>query len=362
MNAHYDIPRTSYEFSGNIFIFHCFDVGDDINLEKVRETQALVRVPFTQPKYFKNYHIPMAVELPRPHATSTCISAKLHSFGVISLVYKISFTQTLEELRTEIEKIDYEYRELSIFDAGAIFKRIKPYIKQAKFFHLRSSYVVIQVNPVATIDINSLKKEYGGIIASTLRFETKSLSEYQKNEILETAIGYYRGDLVIIDTNAAFAYDDEYDDLLHLVEFANMQQLELQFYDRVLDQQLNTAYEQEVKKLPISAYMPFIGAVKTDPIGDLGKLKVDISVITERLENSIKLAGEAYYTELYSLLNQKLDLINWKDSINHKLSIIHDISSVYQNKVDAVREDLLSMLVIVLIFIELIVGIMHYFK
>ena len=28
-----------------------------------------------------------------------------------------------------------------------------------------------------------------------LRFETESLSEYQKNEILESAIGYYRGDL-----------------------------------------------------------------------------------------------------------------------------------------------------------------------
>ena len=45
----------------------------------------------------------------------------------------------------------------------------------------------------------------------------KHLSEYQKNEILETAIGYYRGDLIIIDTEAAFVYDDEYEDTLDLV-------------------------------------------------------------------------------------------------------------------------------------------------
>ena len=134
-----------------------------------------------------------------------------------------------------------------------------------------------------------------------MRFETETLSEYQKNEILESAIGYYRGDLIIVDTEAAFIYDDEYEEVLDLFEFANMQQLELQYFDRVLDQQLNVVYEREIRKLPLLSYLPFIGALKSDPVGDLGKLKVDISVITERLENSIKLAGEAYYSELYSL-------------------------------------------------------------
>ena len=93
-----------------------------------------------------------------------------------------------------------------------------------------------------------------------------------------------------------------------------------------------------------------------------GKLKVDISVITERLENSIKLVGEAYYTELYELLVEKLDINNWKESINRKLAIILDVRTVYENKVDALREDLLSVLVVVLIFIEICVGLLHYYK
>lgn len=352
-----------HEFSGHIFIFHAYDVGDDINLDKVKEEQLLVRRPLVLSKYFKNYHIPIAVELPHPHMSSRLISAKLHNFGVITLAYKIPFTQTLEELRADISNIEDEYLEQSVIDAGSIYKRIKTEVKQAKFFHLRKSYVVIQVDPHAEhSDTVLFKQNYGNDIASILRFETETLSEYQKNEILESAMGYYRGDLIIIDTEAAFVYGYEFEDIMDLFEFANMQQLELQYFDRVLDQQLNSVYEREIKRLPLKSYLPFFGALSNDPVGDLGKLKVDISVITERLENSIKLSGEAYYSEVFSVLTEKLDIAQWKESIHRKLDIIIDIRTVYENKVDAVREDLLSVLIIVLIFIEMTVGILHYLK
>lgn len=354
--------NSSHIFSGNIFIYYAFDVGEDINLENIQEHQLLVRRPLQLSKYFKNYHIPLAVELPHPHTSSRCMSVKLHSFGVISLTYKIPFNESLEDVRTHIDDIEDEYREQSVIDAGTLFKRIKSEIKQPKFFHLRKSYVLIQVDPEPQIDIVTLKGEFGSLIASILRFETVTLSEFQKNEILASAIGYYRGDLIIIDTEAAFIYDDEYAEVLDMFEFANLQQLELQYFDRLLDQQLGAVYERQIKKLPFKSYMPFIGVLKSDPVGDLGKLRVDISVITERLENSIKLAGEAYYSEIYALLVAKLDIANWKESINRKLDIIKDVRTVYENKVDALREDLLSVLIIVLIFIEMIVGILQYFK
>ncbi len=349
-------------FTGNIFIFHAFDVGEDIDLDAVKDKQLLVRRPLILSKYFKNYHIPLAVELPHPHTSTKCQSAKLHNFGVITLAYTIAFEESLEELRTHLNQVDDEFREQSVIDAGTLFKRIKSEIKQPKFFHIRRSYVLIQIDPDPSIDLINLKEEFGSTIASLLRFETEFLSEYQKNEILDSAIGYYRGDLIIIDTEAAFMYDDEYEEVLDLFEFANMQQLELQYFDRLLDQQMSVVYEREIKALPIHSYIPFVGALKSDPIGDLGKLKVDISVITERLENSIKLAGEAYYSEIYTLLVEKLDIKNWKESINRKLAIILDVRTVYQNKVDALREDLLSVLIIVLIFIETVVAILAYIK
>ena len=76
----------NHQFTGNIFIFHAFDVGEELNLEQVKDKQPLSRRPFILSKYFKNYHTPLAVELPHPHSSSRLISTKLHNFGVISLL------------------------------------------------------------------------------------------------------------------------------------------------------------------------------------------------------------------------------------------------------------------------------------
>jgi hypothetical protein len=343
-------------FSGNIFIFYAFDIGEDLNLDAIKQSNILRTVPIALPRYFKNYHIPLAVELP-DLKNSKCVSARIHHFGVIALTYQIPFRGTLEEICKKTTILDGEYKKQSSTDAAAIYNLIKGFTKQSHFFYLRSSYVVLQIDPLPTINVIDLKNKYGGLIASTLVFETTTLAETQKKEILDSSTGYYRGDLIIISTDAAFVYDEEYYEILDLFEFANIHKLELQYFDRLLDQRLNFVYEKRAITPPLSAYLPFITI--SDPIGDLERLKVDISVIAERLEGSIKLADEPYYTEIYTLLSDKQDLRGWKESIDKKLSIIKEIQEVYYNKIDVIREDLLSVLIIVLIFIEIIIGIIQ---
>jgi len=350
-------------FTGNIFIFHAFDVGDDINVEKIEKSSNVKTVPLTLSKYFKNYHRPVAVQLPNPESSPSCVSCKIHNFGVISFTYKIPFQGTLESMRKDLNSFDYKFYEQSSRDVKVVFEHIKEFISKSLFYQTRSSYSVIQVDPqLDTVNIASLKENYGGILASALRFETETLAEYQKNEMLESAIGYFRGDLIIVDSYAAFLYDAEYEELLDFFEFANIQQLELRYFDRVLDQQLNAIYEGRVGKVPVRAYFPFIGAISSDPVSFLGKLKADISVITERLEGGIKLAGEPYYSELYALLIEKLDIKNWNNAIDRKLAIIKDVQIVYQHKMEGVKEDILTLLIIILIFTELVVGILSYLK
>lgn len=351
-------------FTGSVYIFHSFDVGDDIKLDQIRARHLLKtrRVPLS--RYFKNYHIPLVVEPPAQQPDSErCDQAKIHSFGVISLRYKIPFELTLSELREKITTLDTHYESVALRDAKDMYSYITPVIKQPRFFHLRKSYLSIQVNPRPELpDAVQFKEQYGTMIASMVRFETESLAQDQMEEILDSGIGYYRGDLIIVDREAAFIYDDEYDDILDFLEFGTLQQLELQYFDRVLDQRLNTVYEQEVKRLPLTAYLPFWGTVISDPVEELGKLRVDISVITERLESSIKLVGEPYYVELYNVIIEKFDLKKWKESVANKLSIIHDISSVYESKVETMRQDLFSILIIILIFMEFLVGMLNYLR
>jgi len=347
-------------FTGNIFIFHAFDIGDDINLGQVAKMRAINTIPLPFPKHFKNYHIPLTIELPHPHESARNIGCKLHNFGAISLTYKIPFEDSLQNIRQQFTELHNEYHEQSVLDAKSVFKKIEPAVGKARFFQTHTSYAVIQVDPVLqNTDIQEFKKIFGNIIVSTLRFEQVALSEEQKNEILDDAIGYFRGDLIVIDTDTAFVYDAQYEEILDFFEFANVQLVELQYFDRLLDRRLNKIYEGEEGRDPsLRAYLPLIGMKTSDPVEQLGKLKVDISVITERLESSIKVVGEPYFYELYELLGKKLDIKNWRNGIDRKLSIIHDMQSTYQHRIDIIREDILSILVIVLIFIELIIGIL----
>jgi len=364
MDQKEDSINQSHTFTGNIYIFQAFDVGDDINLEQIKDLKKLQVKQLSLPKYFKHYDKPLAVNLPNKDESPACISTKIHNFGAVSFTYKIPFSDTLKNIRKNLDAIDHGFETQSVNDLKAVYNAIKSTIKKPYFYQTRLSYLLIQVDPQPAVfsDTVQLKEAYGNMIASMLRFETESLSEAQVSEILESTMGYFRGDLIVVDTGASFAYDSEYEEILDLFEFANIQQLELQYFDHTLDTQLNALYEGKVGKLSPKAYIPFIGTLSSSPVDDLGKLRVDISVITERLESSIKFAGEPYFSELYELLTNKLDLKNWKEGIERKLSIIQDIRQVFQHKVDYAREDLLSVLITILILIELIVGLLSYFK
>ena len=113
----------SHEFSGHIYIFQSFDVGDMIDLEAVKKQGAVTLLPLHLSKYFKNYHIPLEIEMPRievsqgEQATQHIDSVKLHNFGVITIRYKVPFTSSLDTLRTKIEELDNHFVEIIFYFA-----------------------------------------------------------------------------------------------------------------------------------------------------------------------------------------------------------------------------------------------------
>ncbi len=354
-------------FKGNILLFYAFDVGDDIDLEAIKQKSLVDVCAAPLSAYFKNYHIPLAYRMPEEPVKETgilsgssCISSKLHHFGVMSLCYRIPFEDTFEDLKVKIIEIKKSFDEKSEIDAKETFKKVYPYIKKSRFYSLKNSYFALHVYPLKEkITAEEFKELYGSKIASLLRLEVYALSDYQMDEILASSIGYYGQDLIIVDSSASFVYDDEYYEPLEFFEFANIQKLELQYFDRVLDQKLNYFYAQKAYKVPLTAYIPLLGQQIELPISRLAKLRVDISVVTERLENSIKMAGEAYYSHLYAMLVEKLSIKEWQTSINRKLAIMHDLYAVYQDRLDTVHEEILTVVIIILIAMEAMLAFMR---
>lgn len=346
------------KLEGNVLFLYTYDVGDDVDLNAVRNRGLVPVKSVALSPFFKNYHIPLSFHMPAEPGSkedSDCISSKIYSFGALSFCYRVPFEATFDELQDKLLELDEEYEEKSEADAKRVYQRILRAVKKPTFYLLKNSYMIVQVDP-STIKMppREFKSLFGEKIARILRFETKKLSEYQTHDILEATTGYYGEDFVVIDSQAAFIYDEEYFEAIEFFELANVQKLELQYFDRVLYEKLNKFYSQGAYKVPKRAYFPIFGRLLDAPISQLARLRVDISVITERLENSIDMAGEAYYSNLYAMLVERLQLEEWKESINKKLSIVRDIYTIYQDHLDAIHEEILTFVIIILIAIEAI--------
>jgi len=355
--------KQAQKVTGNILLFYAFDLGDDIDLVKIDRKGLVQTYKIPQSHYFKEYHTPLAFWILEQEGSKLlerqdAILNKIHHFGVVSLCYKIPFNASFDRLKEKVIEVKAEYDKKSYADAKAIFKKIHSAITKPHFYNLKNDYYAVHVNPLkGPISADEFKEEYGSKIASLLRLETAVLSAYQQDEILESTTGYYGEDLIIIDSEASFVYDDEFFEPMEFFESATIQQLELQYYDRVLDKRLNYFYRQKQYKVPLRAYIPLIGRRLALPAARLVRLRVDISVITERLENSIKRTGDAYFSKLYSMLVEKLSLEEWRDSINRKLDIIGDLHEVHQGHFDTFHEEMLTMVIIILIAIELTVAL-----
>ncbi len=348
-------------FSGNILLFYAFDIGDDISFDIIKNRGLLTVCEVPLSGYFKHYHVPLsfrlqdyAMEDEAARDMTSCIVSKLYHFGVVSFCYRVPFEGTLDELKTKTIQVKKEFDYQAELDAKHCFESISSAITSPHFYNQDNSYFAVQVHPRFEHDVSSekFKEKYGGKVASLLKLEQQALSDYQKDKILASTIGYYGEDWIIIDSEGSFIYDDEYFEPLEFLESINVQKLELQYFDRLLDHKLEFFYAQKQYSLPRFSYIPLMHEYIDSPVSRLAKLRVDISVITERLENSIKLADDSYYAQIYHLLVEKLSIKEWRDSINRKLVIIQDLYRVYQDRLDTIHEQILTVVIIVLIAFE----------
>lgn len=348
---------------GNVLVFHAFDIGESINLAQIKSQKLIKTTAAIAFPHFKNYHIPLFVEPPKNPLLNNidganrtdCIYARLHNFGAISFCYKIPFCGTFDTLKVKVIQHVSNYRKIVQRDAKAIFDSIFPAVEQPSFFSLKSEYYAVQVNNLGQgVDTNDFIEQQGSKIASLLKLETENLSEFQEHQILRSMTGYYGKDLVIIDSEGAFIYDNEFYEAIEFFELANIQKLELQSFDRALDQELTFLHKNEKYKLSPIAYIPLIGISFDFMLDRLVKLKLDVSVVTERLGNGIKLAGDSYYAHLWGMLVEKLRLSDWKTAIGEKMNILNDIYMVRKSRVDNIRNEIANVAIIIFLVIEVL--------
>lgn len=350
---------------GACYALFAYDVGFAIDLNEAEQritTQThrqTIRHRRRAPSYFEFRPAPLALTLSAEpvmlgeYRTSIHVDALLFDFGAISISFTIPIrgpfhrlaqlsaalydnTTLLEESRRRVEELMHSIRP-------AISK---PFV--AAFVEDYAIYHVGAVDPVSDpADFLAARRQE---VAQILRSEREPLSAQETEDALAVQIAFGRNDLAVIDWNAAFVFDDDPSDVRSVLEFANVELLEMRYLDDRLDAALAEAYDTLTVRPRRAVY-----SRRPTRLSRLAQMQVDAAMLFEGVNNSLKLLGDQYLARVYRLGSHRFHLAEWDASIMRKLQTLE---SIYQKVADRQanwRMEVLEWIIIVLIAVSIVV-------
>ena len=154
------------------------------------------------------------------------------------------------------------------------------------------------------------------------------LSEQEAAESTERYLTYYETDLVVADWDAALVVGERggLEEVIHIMELANVQLAELAAYDRVLDGALEVAYRDLARSRRVSR----------DVRRRLREIRIDLARLNDELLNITKFFGDWHLARLYQNVSARFHLGDWHGIITVKLRTLAELYQLlYQDRVNS---------------------------
>lgn len=360
--------------SGQILVYHLFTVAGTVDLDRLGRAlgadAAVAR--FTPrrptPEHLQFRNPPLTFSLgtrtlhPRPdQAREARVSAKVFDFGVVALRWEVPCPDDWDGLVREADAyIDNPAIEvLSRQLLHDLEPRLAPFLDNPPREVLFEDYTIFYVQSFAeALDAEQLLAERGASLAQLMRGEAKPLSASEQAEVLGKKVSYFADDLAVIDWNTAFIYDPEgATEHLDTLEFANAELLELRFYDRLLDEQLDTIYHEIERGQAVPRWKSWLRNDFQRTQQRLMAVTMDVIELTEQIENTLKFIGDLYSARVYRAISERLRLFEWEASIDGKIRTAQEVYQMLTDQVNTRRAVALEVIIILLIAFEVVMAL-----
>jgi hypothetical protein len=355
---------------GELVRFQMFDLGGSLDLTSLRKMVER-RNPEGAPLVGKG--TPVYVEFPRPLVLRLPDIAMRGPFGegkasgfvsffaigAVSVRIHAPFTahaltdlQSWTSLRLQVggEWLAPEAAARALFEAerGAWEAAVRePYTKEV----LDESYTIFALSDVGG-PADEFFQGHLRDVAELLKGERGGrLHEKEVREGTRTWFSYYADDVIVVDWDAAFLIDPspEYEDLVFVLEIANVQLLEFRAYDNYLDDVLAKAYDELalVYRRPI-----FSRARRT--AHELSLLRMEIAEFADEADNITKFLGDWFLARVYAAAQVKFHLSAWRDTVDEKLATLHQLYQIALSESDNRRLLVLEVTIVLLFVLDLL--------
>lgn len=356
--------------SGTCHATFAFEVGQHIDLERCAGSLApaerqQVRSRRRLPQYFEYQPAPLRLsQQPPTFAVAGLPVARvdvvLYDFGAAAVNYALPFEGDLASL-VPVSAALQDTAALAE-DARARLERLVPALHHAidrpELTDMVEDYLIFQVDrlPRGFRPGDLWQGPSRDAVARLLRGADQALAVEEVDDAIGLRLSWTPDDVTIVDSNAALVCDPDPEETRVLLEFANVQLLELRHLDRELDEIVEQAYVALGRSRPTwwRALRPPVMAVRR-----LGQLQVDSAVLFERVSSAVKLVGDRFLGRVYLAASQRFHFADWDQGIARKLAVTEGIYQKLSDRVTARRLEILEWIVILLIAFEVVFGLIR---
>lgn len=360
------VTEPTVRITGVTCAFYAFDVGFQIDLDAAEpmidraSRQRVVRARRSAPAWFDYSPPPLRIEVEGSPITvgdgetEAVTSVLLYDFGAAVLTHRIPLPGTLDGLAAQSVSL-YQHDAIEK-DARERIERvmaaIRPAIERPRLHETVEDYTAFVITSWEG-DRRPSEVLVGcrGTIARAIEAERVPLAAEQNERSTAGAMSYTDGDLAVIDWNAAVLFDPEPDDVLSVLQHANIELLELRVLDAELDSILDHA-DETLAALTKARLWPTFAS--SGMLRRFASVQTDAAVSFEGVNNAIKLLGNQYLARLYRLTAERLDLPAWQASVQRKLEATESLYQKMSDSTATKRLEVLEWVIIVLIAVSMI--------
>ena len=351
---------------GTCYALFAYDIAFAINLDEAERSissatqRGGIKRQHPAPAHFEYHPAPVRVTQaaePLPlgmHRSHADVDVVLYDFGAVSVMYSIPLMGSLSGLCTLSEELYNNERLLAdsrqrveqlltVIHAALVKPQVADIVEDYVIFHIESF-----VTPCAP---DTLRTVHAPVIARMLRAERQELSAQERQDALSRCLSFSPDDVTIIDWHAALVVDRDGADVCSVLEFANVELLEMRFLDQLLDEALERSYETVSSRLGRSLWVP--GSYRAS-LHEIAQFHIDSALLFEGVNNALKLLGDQYLARVYRAASERFHLADWDTSILRKLQTLESLYEKMNDQAASHRMEILEWIIILLIALSIV--------
>ena len=350
---------------GEVVYFYAFDVANEIATGRIREVLSSQSFPYkvqtdhTYPRDVPLYqpltfHAPQVAEQLQGAAVRLVI--RIFEVGVIDIAMHVAFdVPSLADLRCyhKQELVSGLTRdELARRLCVEVCESIKSSIVRGAPPTEPEAYTVFCLADLGDeVDAYTWYLGHRREIAELLsEAESQSLSEMQVDESIRIHRSFGKRDLTVIDWDSSLIVDldGSWEDVVYVLELANLQLEEFRVMDRRLDEHLDQMYDD------LERPRRSIVGTASRTLDWVRRFRIDATKLADEVTHITKFFGDWHLARIYLGAADRFHLSEWQQSVEHRLSQLDQVYQVLQSEIYERRMLWLEIAVLICFLIDLV--------